>query len=244
MSALILGASAGLGRALGRELAAKGHDLVLVARDARDLDAEAAHLHLTHGVRVQPIAADASRPAALIAVLQAALGVDYEADIVLCPIGFSRSDDDCGLALPDVEAVLATNLVAVMALLTWLLPAMQAKASGSVVGFSSVAVLRGRGSNVTYAAAKRGLESYFESLRHHLADTPIRVQLYRLGYLDTQQSFGKKLLFPKADPAIIARRVAGQLHRDTGRVTLPAYWWLISLAVRLLPWAAFRRLRF
>ena len=62
MRALVVGASAGVGRALAEGLAARGYDLLLVASDQRDLDAEAAHLRLTHGVAVTTVAADAAKP--------------------------------------------------------------------------------------------------------------------------------------------------------------------------------------
>lgn len=243
-----MGASTGLGRALGRELAARGYELVLVSRDHRDLDAEAAHLRLTHGIRVKPVACDVGHPAALLDALQEAFAGDGDGDgdldAVLCPIGAADADDDGNLPLAAAETLMATNFLAIVGLMAWLLPILSRKADSCVVGFSSIAAARGRGKNVIYAAAKRALESYFESLRHMLADRSVQVQLYRLGYLDTQQSFGKKLLFPKADPARLARRIASHLNRDVGRVTLPRYWRLVVFVVSWLPWWAYRRLRF
>jgi short-subunit dehydrogenase len=112
------------------------------------------------------------------------------------------------------------------------------------VGFGSIAAVRGRSANVVYSAAKRALESYFESLRHRLTSAKVRVQFYRLGYMDTQQSFGKRLLLPKASPEQIARDVVRNLDRDVGFTTRPRFWIAVSLIVRCLPWALFRRLKF
>jgi short-subunit dehydrogenase len=62
-TAIVVGASSGLGRALATELAAKGYALVLVASDRRDLDALGANLHLAHGTLVHALALDLGREA-------------------------------------------------------------------------------------------------------------------------------------------------------------------------------------
>jgi short-subunit dehydrogenase len=65
VTTLIFGASAGVGRALARRLAARGDNLVLVARNSRDLEAEAAHLRTTFGIAVNWLTTDASSPQAV-----------------------------------------------------------------------------------------------------------------------------------------------------------------------------------
>ena len=110
-----------------------------------------------------------------------------------------------------MAALVNANLVSVMAAVGQFLPAMLARNGGNIVGIGSVAALRGRGGNVAYAAAKRGLESYFESLRHRTASTGVRVQFYRLGDVDTALIFGRRLPFP------LARRGRGGAHRPRPR---------------------------
>ncbi|KAA0677440.1 SDR family NAD(P)-dependent oxidoreductase [Azospirillum brasilense] len=245
MTTLIVGASAGLGRALGRALARHGHSrLILVARDPRDLDAEAAHLRHVHGCDVRTVTADATDLAALVAGIRSAVPPDAPVRHILFPIGASRSDDDGRIPPKALQGLVTTNLTAVMATVQSLLPDLLAAESADVVGFGSIAAIRGRGANMAYAAAKRGLESYFESLRHKTARSGVHIQFYRLGYLDTQQAFGKKLLFPVASPDAIAERVVGNLGRDLGTVTLPAFWRLVGLLVRALPWAFYKRTAF
>ena len=95
-----------------------------------------------------------------------------------------------------------------------------------------------------YAAAKRGLASYFESLRHITAQSKVHVQFYQLGYVETQQTFGRRLMFQPAQPAEIAAVVVQNLDRDIGMRHLPRYWAPIAWLVSALPWAIFKRLRF
>ena len=242
MTSIVIGASAGLGRCLARALAARGESLVLVARDLADLEPEAAHLRTVHGVEVTVIGADGRAPQAMAEQLVAALAEVPSIRYILLPIGASRTDDDGRLPASAAMDLTATNFLCVVAVIEALLA--KVSADGAIVGFGSIAAARGRSGNVIYAAAKRALESYFESLRHRLAAKVIRVQFYRLGYLDTQQAYGKKLPFPKVSPDVVAADVVANLGADLGRRTRPAFWRLIVLAVNLVPWPLFKNLKF
>jgi short-subunit dehydrogenase len=243
MITLIFGASAGIGRALARELAAAGHRLLLVARSARDLEAEAAHLRTTFDVVVDWLAIDASAPHEVVKALEPAAD-RLDVRNLLFPVGTANDGDDGLLALDKAVPIINANLTSVIAVIGIFLPRMMQANSGNIVGFGSVAAIRGRGANAIYAAAKRGLESYFESIRHRTAMSGVRVQFYRLGYVHTQLSYGRKMLFPIATPEAVAKRVARNLDRDIGRVHFPVFWAGIALLLRALPWVVYRRLQF
>ena len=243
MSALIVGATSGLGRALGRVLAERGDDLLLVARDPADLATEASHLRTVYGITITTLAADAAAPDAFVAAVSDAVAAFGDIQTVLFPIGLSLSSDLAARPLAQTQTLLDVNFTSVAALIEALLPGLLER-DGVIVGFGSVAAVRGRSANVVYSAAKRALESYFESLRHRLSTTKVRVQFYRLGYLDTQQSYGKRLWLPKASPEVIARAVARKLDRDLGIATRPRFWIAVLPIVRWLPWPLFRRSSF
>ena len=244
MSALVVGASAGVGRALCEALAQRGEALFLVASDARDLDALAAHLRLVYRVEVQTVAADATRVADCVEQVGKAAAIFGAIDSLYFPIGASRADDRGLLSVEQASAILNTNLAVVIGLTTRFLPQLIKLPQARIVGFSSIAAIRGRKANVVYSAAKRGLESYFESLRHLTAATGVRVQLYRLGYVATQQSFGQRLLFPVVTPQQVAQEVLRNLDKDIGKVFFPRYWALIALAVSWVPWPIYKKLDF
>lgn len=244
MRALVVGASAGVGRALCEALAQKGVALCMVASDKRDLDALAAHLRLLHRIEVQVVAVDAVNDVACVDVVMNALADFGRPDSLYFPIGVSRADDRGNLKMEEANDIFSTNLGVVIGLVTRLLPQLILQPSARIVGFGSIAAIRGRRSNIVYAAAKRALESYFESLRHLTAKTGVRVQLYKLGYVATQQSFGQRLLFPAITPQQVALRVLQDSNRDIGAVFFPAYWRVIALAVSYLPWRFYRELDF
>lgn len=245
MTWVVVGASAGLGRALAERLARDRADLLLVASDARDLEAVAADLRIRFGARARTIAHDAADHAGLAQAVAEAIPADGRVEGLLFPIGLSVEDDDALAAPERMERLLAVNFLSVAAVCGRLLPRLLAQGEGVIAGFGSVAAARGRGRNVVYAAGKRALQSYFESLRHLGDPRGVRVFFYVLGYLDTGLAYGKKLLFPKADPAAVADRVVADLARGRGGARhLPSWWAPIGLLVRSLPWALFKRMRF
>ncbi|TAN78257.1 MAG: SDR family oxidoreductase, partial [Magnetospirillum sp.] len=182
VKAVVIGASAGLGRALASCLAEAGHELVLVARDGRDLDAVARDLAIRFGRPVGWIAADLGNPDAAAlktGVLERLGGID--ALFVVAGLG---DDADCG-PLPDgaLRRLIEVNYAGPLSLINAFLPDLTRAAPAHLVGVGSVAAIRGRSRNMVYGSAKRGLEFYFEALRHYLADTGCRVQFYRAGFM-------------------------------------------------------------
>ncbi len=243
MTALIFGASAGVGRALARALAARGHGLVLMARNIEDVQAEAAHARLVYGVEARAFGIDAVPVADLPAALAPILASEA-IDIIAFPLGLADGADDALLEPRRIAALVEANLTAVMVVTGLFLPQMIAARRGSIIGFGSIAAIRGRGSNIAYAAAKRGLESYFESLRHRTQAFGVKVQFYRLGYVSTQMSFGMKLAFPAVSPAYVAEIVASRIGHDAGLRHVPGFWWFIAQALKAVPWPVFRRMKF
>ena len=243
MKAMIVGASAGLGRALAEELARKGYDLLLVAGDERDLDPMVRNLRLIYATNVEYVACRIAPHTDWMEKIKAALGDFGATDVLMFPIGLSRTDDQGELAPEKVGELMEANLLGVMTVVAAVLPSMRSRNSGSIVGFGSIADCRGRSENVAYAAAKRGLRSYFESLRHLLADSNVGVHFYVPGYMQTQQSYGKQMLFPAARTSEVARRVIANLGRKDVIAYIPRFWALVALGVRLCPWPIFRKLK-
>lgn len=244
MKVLIFGASAGLGRCLAEELAGHGHDLLLIASDLSDLDAMASDIRLRFGVSAQTCASRVSTTGDWLKPVLEGLEAFGTPDILMFPIGASSEEDQGLLGPSQARELVEVNFLAVVATVSAVLPDMLRRSTGLIVGFGSIASARGRRRNVVYAAAKRGLQSYFESLRHLTAGSGVRTQFFQMGYLRTQQSFGRRRLFPAADPRDLAREIVGGLHTREGVFFRPKYWRLVVLVLRLLPWFVFRRLSF
>lgn len=239
----IIGASAGLGRALAERLASDGHELLLVSRDQRDLDAQASDLALRFSVKVIALAGDLASAEPLARRMHDLLKTSGGCHGLLFPVGFS-SDDDTAMGNPAASRrLLDVNFHGISVIVGELLPLFLSCDGRVIVGFGSVAATRGRGVNVIYSAAKRALQSYFESLRHVLGGHGIIVQFYIPGYLDTGQTYGRSLKLPMASPVAFADRVVRRLPVDFGTAYFPWWWAPICAVVRLMPWALIRRLQ-
>lgn len=243
--AVVVGASSGLGRAFVEELAKLGTPTVAASPDPVDNDALAAHQKITHGTLVKPITFDllwGHRAAVdFVQECKAAIG---EIDTLVLTAAII-SDNDEGLAAASVaEAIVSVNTLGPIYVMTEFAREFESAERGTLVAFSSIAAPVPRKKNLAYAASKMGLEVHCRGLRHHLSRTPVRVQVYRLGYLDTTMATGRTKLFPKTDPTVAARHMIGQLGRNFGVSYYPRYWQLVVTMLRLLPWSVFRRLEF
>jgi short-subunit dehydrogenase len=241
---VIVGASAGLGRALAERLAAQKRTLLLAASDPRDLEALGSDLRLRYAAGVETVAHDAADPDGLARRLGDALPDGGPIEGLLFPLGAMAPGDEGGLDPREAERLVRVNFLSVAAVTRRFLPALLAQRHGVIAGFGSVAAVRGRGRNVVYAASKRALESYFESLRHRHERNGLAIVFYTLGYMDTGLAFGQSLPLPKASPDALARCICRELGRRRGRLYRPRWWRLVALAVRLLPWAVYKRLSF
>lgn len=243
MTAVVVGGSSGLGRALCEALAAHGRDVVIVASAIEDCRRLADHLHLRYGVTACPLAIDARDPARFGAQLARDLdGLDPITELFV-PIGLAFDDDQVGEAHSRFEQLWRVNYAAVVSAIEALLPRL-APDGARIAGFGSIAAIRARNRNVQYAAAKSALRTYFEGLRHALAATPHTAQFYVVGYIASGQSFGKTQLFPPMTAEAAARRILRDGTRDFGRRFLPRYWALVAAMLRLMPWRIFSRLSF
>jgi short-subunit dehydrogenase len=241
---IVVGASAGLGRALADRLASKGHNLLLVASSSADLEALSADLQIRNRVKVDKAAVRLGCDQESVQKVLESVQAFGNIDGVFFPIGYSRDDDDGTLPAQEIERIAASNLGAIMALCSAILPDMLKQRQGFLVFFGSVAAERGRSSNIVYAAAKRGLQSFAESMRHRCAPHGVTVQYYQLGYLNTAQTFGKKLPFPAAEPEQAAAFIVDRIGRDFGQCYFPWFWRYICLALRMTPWSIFKKLKF
>tara|TARA_R110002072_G_scaffold87810_2_gene197843 strand:- start:782 stop:1510 length:729 start_codon:yes stop_codon:yes gene_type:complete len=239
---IIAGASSGLGRALAERFAAGGCELVLLSRDLRDTAALANHLTLKYEVRVSPLAFDLCSEPLCFDTIDESLLDHLPLKGLLMPIGANDMNDAVGLCPEKLEYISTANYLAPCKLLNHYLPALE-KNAGLIAGFGSVASARGRSRNAAYSAAKRALDSYFESLAHYSAKRAFSSQYYILGYLDTNLAFSQNLLFPVASPDRIADVVYSR-RSTNGRLFLPRHWYILYRIMQFLPWTIFRRLSF
>jgi len=173
-------AAAGVGRALAACFASAGHDLILGSSDERDLRAMTADLMIRYRVRVCPVAADVSDGDCYLERIASAANEMGGMDGLLFPIGAVAATDDCTFDIDRVAWVTRVNYESIVRAATRFLPDLMTRPQATLVAFGSVAAVRGRRRNVAYSAAKRALQSFFESLRHACVGSSVTVQFCML----------------------------------------------------------------
>lgn len=241
---VIIGASSGVGRALCDQFGAKGHDLVIAARQQAELELVASEVRTAFGVNVTPLSVDvAGSETQLHDFIDTVLSAGRVSNVIITA-GTVDSGDDGLENWAITERLIETNMTGVIKLAGRFAAHFERESSGTIVLLSSIAAGAPRRRNVAYAAAKAGLESFGRSLQHRFAGSAVAVQIYRLGYVDTRLTRGLDLRLPPADPNKVAKRIANGLGEGSQMVYLPRYWGGLVRILRLLPRSIYNRLDF
>ena len=182
-TALVTGATAGIGNAFARALAARGTDLVLVARDAVRLGSVAEQLRTDHGVEVEVLSADLADREQLERVAVRLRDGQCPVDLLVSNAGFGLKQRFAGGDLAGEERLLDVLVRAVLVLTHAAVPGMVGRGRGVVVTVSSVAGFMPAG---TYSAAKAWATTFTTSLAGELAGTGVTATALCPGYVHTE----------------------------------------------------------
>jgi short-subunit dehydrogenase len=213
-TALVTGASAGLGAELARLFAADGHDVVLVARRRDKLDALASDIEKEHGVQVLVLTedlAEPSTPARLVRELETrAIAIEF----LVNNAGYGTTGPFVELDLSRELAMVQLNVATVVELTRRLLPPMVARGSGRILNLGSTAGFQPGPFMADYYASKAFVNSFTEALSFELRGTGVTATVSCPGATATEFSEvagnGKSRLFQMG--AMGARDVAEQSY--------------------------------
>lgn len=184
-TALITGATAGIGAGFARHLAADGYRLVLVARDAARLAAAREPLLLAGAPEVELLPADLTDRGQRDTVAERLRDRSQPVDLLVNNAGIGLGKDFLHATEEELMQQLDINVTAVMLLTHAALPPMVERGHGGVINVASVAgMMPGRGSS--YAGTKAFVISLSEGLSMSLAGTGVRVQALCPGFVRTE----------------------------------------------------------
>ncbi|MFI7224791.1 SDR family NAD(P)-dependent oxidoreductase [Nonomuraea angiospora] len=179
-TALITGATSGLGAAFARRLAADGFSLVLVSRDEQRLSESADQLKLRYGVDAEVLPADLATEEGLARVeSRVADGVD----LLVNNAGFGHPGRFLEVPVEDEVRMLRVHCEAVLRLTLAALPGMRERDRGAIVNVASVAAFFPRG---TYSASKAWVVNFSESAASDVGNPRIKIMALCPGFVRTE----------------------------------------------------------
>jgi short-subunit dehydrogenase len=239
---LLLGGRSEIGLEVAERLVRRGtRRVVLAARRIAELDGEEARLRAAGATEVHRLEFDADDVSAHERVLEQA---DEGHPVTVAVLAFgvlgdqARAEEDAAHAL----AVVHTDYIAQVSVLTHLARRMRTRRSGRIVVFSSVAGARVRRANYVYGSAKAGLDGFASGLADALHGSGVRLLLVRPGFVVGRMTEGMSPAPLSSTPAQVADAVDEGLRRGSEVVWVPAALGPAFAAARLLPRRLWRRL--
>jgi len=236
-SVLILGALSDIGVAIGRAYAAQGRALILLARDGENLAREAEHLRFRYNATVESHVFDVlySHGALLDAL-------DPFPTTVISVVGLLGEHEANVIDEVAADLVFRTNFNAPALFLQRC--ANRMAAGGVIIGISSVAGDRGRGSNYFYGAAKAGFTAFLSGLRNRMAARGVHVITVKPGFVRTRMLGGLKT--PGALTAAPSEVAVAVLKADAARsniIYVRPLWRLLMAVIKSIPESIFKKLK-
>ena len=183
-TALVTGASQGIGRAIALALAAGGAKVALMARNTEKLAGVAAEI-TSAGGHAQAYALDVQQESSIKTAAKAALADHGTIDILVNNAGITRDGLVMRMKRADWDDVLATNLTGTFLLTQALLPPMVKARWGRIINIASIVGQTGQAGQVNYSASKAALLGFTKSLARELASRSITVNAVAPGYIET-----------------------------------------------------------
>lgn len=243
----MVGASSGIGAALGEALAGRGYTVALVARREELLAELAQKLNRIAGRQTASVytndVADSDSVQPLFEKIVADMG---GIDIVVYASGIMPKVGANEYSIAKDRAIIEVNVIGAMAWLDAAADRFEKQASGAIIGISSIAADRGRRPTPAYNASKAALDTYLEALRNRLTHRGVHVLTIKPGYVRTQMLEGLKLPpFPKPiSPQEASAQILAALDQGAQTRYVPGVWRWIGFVLKHLPSRIMRKLSF
>jgi short-subunit dehydrogenase len=235
-SAIIIGASSGIGRALAVTLSLDGYRVGVVARRTELLTQ--LQSELTGPCVIKTI--DVSQPEVAMPLLRELIG--ELGDVELFIVGAGTGVENAALAWEPERDTISVNVLGFAGMVNVAVAHLETRGSGHLVGISSIAALRGNRVAPSYNASKAFVSNYLQGVRYRFnkLKLPIVVTDVQPGYVDTRMAKGN--LFWVASPQTTARQIVAAIRGGKRHAYVTKRWRLIAWLLQIVPDSLYSRL--
>ena len=246
-TALITGASSGIGAAFAAALAGRGCDVILVARRESRLERLAEDLQRAHGITATVVAADLSRADAPAIVRTAVNDRGLPVDILVNNAGFATYGRFESIDPATEQDMIMVNVAAYVGLVHEFLPQMIDHRDGVIINVSSGAAFQPIPYQITYAATKAFVQSFSDGLWAENRTTCVRVvscapSATDTEYFDVLGGHEEARFGPARPPENVVAATLSALERGRMHTVVGAPWKVVANVPRFLPRAAYARI--
>ena len=237
---LILGGNSDVGKSLARDFAILGSNLILTTRKEGQLHSLKSDLEIRYSIKCDIEFFDVIKFDTHKLFYQ---NLNTTPDIVITCIGYldnqKISENDYDETLKSIQS----NFSGLVSILNIMSNDFEERDSGFIVGLSSVAGDRGRGSNYIYGCSKSAFTAYLSGLRNRLANKHVYVLTIKPGFIRTKMT--KHLSLPKllsSTPEEVSRIIVKAIRKKRNIVYIKWFWKLVMLFINLIPESIFKRM--
>ncbi|MFO0668528.1 MAG: SDR family NAD(P)-dependent oxidoreductase [Polyangiaceae bacterium] len=246
MKAVVLGGTAGMGRAIAQRLAARGDSVFLLGIGDEDLARSAADLKARHPRQEQVGTAtcDLEKPETFAAALDAADAALGNFDAVIVTAAMFATQDALEADIELTRRLVTVNFANTVVFCEHARKRLLARGGGHLVVFSSVAGDRGRKPVAIYGSTKGGLSVYLEAMDHKFHAQGLRVLCVKPGFVKTGMTAGLKPPPFAGEPDQVASDVVRAMDAGKPMLYTPGMWALVMFVIRALPRFVMRKIGF
>jgi decaprenylphospho-beta-D-erythro-pentofuranosid-2-ulose 2-reductase len=240
---LLIGATSDIGRATALAYAQGGWRILLAARNVEAAQRNADDIVTRTGAVVSVHPLDVLESAEMPSFAD---GLPVLPDTVICLVGEMGDQERAQSDLDHAAMVFRTNFEGPALLLGLFANRFLTRGSGTIVGVSSVAGDRGRGTNYVYGAAKAGFTAFLSGLRNRLAPSRLRVVTVKPGFVRTRMTEGMKLPpLLTAEPAEVGKAILAAAEGKRGRdvIYVRPVWRGVMSVIGAIPEPIFKKLK-
>jgi hypothetical protein len=237
---LIIGAKSDIAKAVAREYAAHGFDLILAARNVEELNGFASDIKIRYNKTVMLKEFDlvdfASHKAFYDGLSKKPMGVVVSAGYM---VEQSIAQNEWSEALNTINV----NYTGAISILNIIANDFEARKSGFIIGISSVAGDRGRKANYIYGSAKAGFSAYLSGLRNRLFSSGVQVLTVKPGFVATKMTEGLDLPAKlTAQPDAVAKDIFSAQQKGKDVLYTKSIWRLVMLIIKHIPESIFKKM--